>query len=358
MAIDSLVPTLDGWKSAREVAVGDTLFDESGRATRVRRSVSLLDVSRRYRVEFRDGTAVIADASQLWPLREFAGAYEDRLASTAEVLSLGVTYERRLTSGKTKASRGGVARWRTLATPALNLDECPLPLSPYLLGYWLGDGDSDGPRITVHEEDLPSLEREVEVEGARIISRQRTHGKTFRVRFDLGSYGTGIWALRDLGVLANKHIPSVVFRASRSQRLHVLQGLVDSDGYIEKRTNRVELCFTAERLAKDAVELIRTLGLYPRMSSVAAVLNGQRVGTRHRINFTAYSDDAVSRLARKLERLGSKGSIAPYSRVRTLVGVTLVDRGPAFEIEVDSPNGLYLVGEGMIPVGPFSSGSD
>ncbi|MEU7590435.1 LAGLIDADG family homing endonuclease [Micromonospora sp. NPDC049230] len=156
-------------------------------------------------------------------------------------------------------------------------------------------------------------------------------------------------------MLANKHIPSTVFRASGRQRLEVLQGLVDSDGYIEKRTNRVEICFTSARLARDTVELIRTLGLYPRLSSVDAVLNGRRVGTRHRINFTAYSCDAVSRLPRKLGRLSSRGLIVPYSRVRTIVGVTLVDPGPVFDIEVDSPSGLYLAGEGMIPVGPTVS---
>ncbi|MBQ1065994.1 LAGLIDADG family homing endonuclease [Micromonospora sp. D75] len=170
------------------------------------------------------------------------------------------------------------------------------------------------------------------------------------MRFDLGGYGTGIRALRELGVLANKHIPSQVFRASKRQRLEVLQGLVDSDGYIEKKTNRVEICFTAARLAQDTVQLIRTLGLYPRMNSVDAVLKGRRVGLRHRINFTAYLDDAVSRLPRKLGRLGAKGLIVPYSRVRTIVGIALVDPGPVFGIEVDSPSRLYLAGEGMIPV--------
>ncbi|BCJ61002.1 LAGLIDADG family homing endonuclease [Micromonospora endophytica] len=355
MAIDAIVPTASGWASAGDLVIGDEVFDERGRIARVRRASLVEEGEPRYRLVFRDGTAIIASASQVWPLREFSGGYADRSVTTADVFSAGITFERRLTSGKTKASRGGVARWRTLATPALSVDDCPLPLSPYLLGYWLGDGDSDGPRITVSEDDLPDLERQLDLEGTRIISRQRTHGRTFRVRFDLGGYATGVRALRELGVLGNKHIPCTVFRASRRQRLEILQGLVDSDGYIENRTNRVEICFTAARLAQDTVQLIRTLGLYPRMNSVDAVLKGRRVGIRHRINFTAYQDDAVSRLPRKLGRLSAKGLIAPYSRIRTIVGVALVDPGPAFGIEVDSPSGLYLAGEGMIPVGPTST---
>ncbi|MBM4824512.1 hypothetical protein HXP45_26105 [Streptomyces actuosus] len=262
----------------------------------------------------------------------------------------GVTFERALTQGKTKASKAGVSRWRTRPTPVLTFSEIPMPLPPYLLGYWLGDGDRDGPRFTVSEDDLPHLEYQCLLLGARVVSRQRTHGKTFRIRFDLGKRATALNALREMGVLHNKHIPPQVFRSSESQRRETLQGLVDSDGYIENGTSRVEICFTSERLAVDTVELIRTLGLYPRLSQGDATLNGRIVGTRYRIVFTAYEGDHVSRLPRKAERLKPKGKSAPYSQVRTIVGIKRVEPALVTHIRVSSTGGTYLAGEGLVPV--------
>ncbi|WP_147988130.1 LAGLIDADG family homing endonuclease [Streptomyces sp. t39] len=225
-----------------------------------------------------------------------------------------------------------------------------MPLPPYLLGYWLGDGDSDGPRFTASEEDLPHLEAQCLLAGARVVSRQRTHGRTFRIRFDLGARATALHALREMGVLHNKHIPPHVFRSSETQRRETLQGLVDSDGYIETGTNRVEVCFTSKRLALDTVELIRTLGFYPRLSQGNATLNGRITGTRYRIVFTAYEGDHAARLPRKAERLGPKGTSVPYSRVRTITEIKKVEPALVTRIRVSATGGTYLAGDGLIPV--------
>jgi replicative DNA helicase len=186
--------------------------------------------------------------------------------------------------------------------------------------------------------------------GARIVSRQRTHGKTFRIRFDLGMRATGLNALRKMGVLNNKHIPPQVFRSSETQRRETLQGLVDSDGYIESGTNRVEISFMSGRLASETVELIRTLGFYPRLSQGDANLNGRIVGTRYRIVFTAYEGDRVSKLPRKAVRLKSRGKSVPYSQVRTITEIKSVKPALVTHVRVSSTGGTYLAGDGLVPV--------
>ncbi|MGW4508540.1 hypothetical protein ACWENO_28265 [Streptomyces sp. NPDC004436] len=276
------------------------------------------------------------------------------MATSERLAQTGVTFRRALTTGRTKAAKGDVSRWRTRATPALVLPEADIALPPYLLGYWLGDGDSDCPRITISDGDLPHFERQCEASGARIVSRQRTHGKTLRVRFDLGVRASGLNALRELGVLHKKHIPVEVFRSSDAQRRQILQGIVDSDGYIETGTNRVEICFTSEVLARDTTELIRTLGLYPRVSIGDATLNGRILGKRYRIVFTAYDTDHVSRLPRKSERLRPKGKATPYSRVRTITAITEVDSTLVTQIRVSNRGSTYLAGEGLVPVCDYS----
>ncbi|MER7703522.1 LAGLIDADG family homing endonuclease [Kitasatospora sp. NPDC097605] len=151
-------------------------------------------------------------------------------------------------------------------------------------------------------------------------------------------------------MLQNKHIPRTVFRSSEEQRRGVLQGIVDSDGYIESGTNRVEVCFTSERLARDTTELIRTLGLYPRLSVGDATLKGRVVGSRYRIVFTAYRTDRVSRLPRKADRLGPQGKAVPYSRVRTITAITPVPPVPVTHVRVSDSGGTYLAGDGLVPV--------
>jgi replicative DNA helicase len=350
MALNGRLPSLQGWTEADHIEPGDYLFGETGHPVRVVSVETRHATSPCYEFTFRDGTQLLAGEDHFWPVREYFGSYRDTAATSKHLAEQGITFERALTRGKTKASKGGVARWRMRPTPALNLPEISIPLPPYLLGYWLGDGDSDAPRFTVSEDDLPHLEAQCTLLGARVVSRQRTHGKTFRIRFDLGTRATALNALREVGILNKKHIPQALFRASETQRREILQGLVDSDGYIESGTSRVEICFASQRLALCTVELIRTLGLYPRLSVGNATLNGRIVGTRYRIVFTAYETDHVSRLPRKAGRLKPRGKAVPFSQVRTVTAIRRVEPVPLTRIRVSSTGGTFLAGDGLVPV--------
>lgn len=65
LALDTPLPTPSGWTTMGEVAVGDTLFDEEGNQCRVVQAFApfLADA---YRVEFDDGTSIVADGEHLW----------------------------------------------------------------------------------------------------------------------------------------------------------------------------------------------------------------------------------------------------------------------------------------------------
>ncbi|MER7703521.1 hypothetical protein ABTX81_11550 [Kitasatospora sp. NPDC097605] len=158
MAINGRVATVQGWENAEDLKPGDRLLDESGRAVPVLSVETRMADSTCYALTFRDGTSITADGDHRWPVREYNGKYRDVVASSEQLAQAGVTHFRPLTTGRTKAAKGDVARWRTGATPALDLPATALPLPPYLLGYWLGDGDSDGPRITIADDDIPSLD--------------------------------------------------------------------------------------------------------------------------------------------------------------------------------------------------------
>ncbi|MGA6205476.1 hypothetical protein ACPESR_12030 [Nocardia testacea] len=250
-----------------------------------------------------------------------------------------------------------IALLNTWVTAWLNSRSWAAASGPELLGAAIGRGGWPGPRITAHIDDLPFLLAYCERVGLTTSEPQRTHGGTFRFRFASGSRGgaptridraLGLNALRQLDILGNKHIPTQVKRIDWPIRMQVLRGLMDSDGTIDPN-GKIELCFAGEQLALDSIELLRSLGFYPRMRESDATLRGRAVGKRYRINFTGYSDDPVFLLPRKAARLKARPSTFPYSQVRT---VTAIDRvGPASVryLSVSGPNRLFLAGKGLVP---------
>lgn len=354
LALDTPIPTPTGWTTTGQVQAGDELLDERGMPCTVLATTEEIKGIPCYRVTFRDDTSIIAAAGQPWPVEEFTGASKRRLvtATTSELMERGVRYVRKLTTGRTKCTSDGVARWKTLPTPALQLVEHNWLLPPYLLGYWLGDGDSDQPRITIDKGDLSEFitrmgDLGVELGDPKVTGNQS--GNTFRIRFNHDGYGSAMKALRSLGVLNCKHIPLECLRGSHEQRLDLLRGIMDSDGSIEK-SGKIELTLTSPRLAEDCVSLMRTIGLYPRVNESNATLHGHIVGRRWRIVVTAFAEEPIFCLNRKAEKLRPKGRSIPYSQVRTILKVESSQCTPVRALFVSSKSRVYLAGEGLIPV--------
>jgi replicative DNA helicase len=66
LALDTWLPTPTGWTTMGDVGVGDELIGADGRPTRVLGATEVLTGRPCYRVEFSDGTAVVADALHEW----------------------------------------------------------------------------------------------------------------------------------------------------------------------------------------------------------------------------------------------------------------------------------------------------
>jgi replicative DNA helicase len=67
--------------------------------------------------------------------------------------------------------------------------------------------------------------------------------------------GLGLWSVRSEA----KFIPRVYLDASHDARLDLLRGLMDTDGWIERRGS-ARFCSTSAQLARDVAELVRSLG--------------------------------------------------------------------------------------------------
>jgi hypothetical protein len=153
---------------------------------------------------------------------------------------------------------------------ALELPSTELPLDAYVLGYWLGDGDSRAPTLSVGDVDYDEVTDLIEGRGyvtKEWSSRPGVHRLAFQVpgakrgnSLPNVSGQKGVLAfLRELNLVVNKHVPGIYKRASAKQRLDLLRGLMDSDGHVTKDG---VCCFSNsnERLVQDTLEIVRSLG--------------------------------------------------------------------------------------------------
>lgn len=347
VALDTPVPTPVGWTTMGALRVGDSVFDERGEPCRIV-AVSDVQIGRPcYRVGFSDGSCVIADAEHLWQTTDRVNRHREakrrwkRRQDVTDRRNRGPRPDRVVDGPAVRTTReiaetltvaDGRANHAIPATLGLALPDAPLPVPAYTLGAWLGDGTTDAAILTCFD---PEIVARIEADGYR-VTEQATRGR-FTIR--------GLAAdLRLAGVLGAKHIPSRYLRAGYAQRLALLTGLLDTDGYC-MTTGTVEFTSTNARLADGVVELARTLGWLPRMSVSRARLNGRDVGPKYRVVFTP--DRPVFTIGRKADRQGQPRRAT--HGLRYVVCCEPVASVPVRCIQVDSPSRLYLVGQGMIP---------
>jgi deoxycytidine triphosphate deaminase len=345
LALDTPVPTTQGWRTMADLRVGDLVFDQDGFPCVVLGATEPM-VGRPCReVVFSDGTSVVADADHLW--RTVAKSHRRE----------GRRFERVLTTdqiARTLHVRGERNHQVQLAG-AVWYPSRELPVDPYVLGVWIGDGTSTKAEITCADEPILA-----EVARAGDVAAQRTRRLTYRIggTGHTRSVVTGRYerndslssTLRNMGLLGDKRIPDDYLRASIEQREALLQGLMDTDGYVDAY-GRCDLTTVREHLAEQYVELIASLGFRPKLARERATLDGRDVGPKLEVQFTP--DRPVFRLPRKLARqkVGDR-----FHRFRAIADVREVDSVPVRCIEVSSPDGLFLITKSFIPTHNSSLG--
>jgi RecB family exonuclease len=384
LALDTPLPTPGGWTTMADVQVGDQLLGADGAPCNV---IAKSQVHERpcYEVVFTDGSRVVCDNVHLWSVYVPAGStYLERVVSTDELFQF--VAERPTTVL-------GRRRPFVKATAPVELPELDLPIPPWLLGAWLGDGSTRSGTFTIghtDREDMLALLKEhwaggVAIEphseqasalavslprprpdlcpfghdafsirqrgkvGQRRCSKEREHTPQRRWNASLSEL------LRREGLSGNKHIPAAYFRASREQRLALLRGLMDTDGSWTDVHQRAVFVTTTPALAHGVRELVHSLGgtstLFTKGYTCA---RGERVV--HMVNFRPHGFNPFS-LPRKAikadawlaQRPATKAGYVPRELRRTIASVKLATSVPTQCVMVDAQDSLYLCGSTLIP---------
>ena len=342
--LDTPVPTPTGWRSMGDLQLGDLVFDASGQATAILDATEPMEGRECREVVFSDGSTVVADVHHRWGVLT---KYDRRRRNACRVLSTGQIE-------RTLKRRGEYQNHVPLAAP-VEYSPKQLPIDPYVLGTWIGDGTATKAEITSAD---PPILREVEMAGYAV--RPATGELAFRIGGEghtrdplTGRYaGNGSLStrLRELGLFEGKRIPRIYLEASVSQRQALLEGLMDTDGYVDIR-GRCELTTTKPILAEQYRELVASLGFRPVIDTKTAWFDRRACGLRYDVTFTPHR--SVFRLPRKRDRQKKSG---PFHRGRAIVDVGPAESRPVRCIQVASPAGMFLVGPNFIPTHNSSLG--
>lgn len=332
LALDTPIPTPEGWKTMADLKVGDRVFDEQGKPCHVVAKSLVDDTEQAYELVFRDGGRIVAGERHLWDVKYTHGKTREKQWTTGEIYRRMKQYRE-----KFKDNRSVI---RIPVNQLLHLPERNLPLDPYLYGYWLGNGSATKPEITVRDSDVEDL---IPLIPYPLHNRYpQTCG---------GSEILVYKALKSILVknFRDKVIRPEYLRASETQRWALLQGLMDSDGCIGTRKGQGIYVSTIQELAESVQELLWSLGIKNAMTSCPSTRYGKPTGeTLYQIRFTAFTDQPVSKLHRKSirRREREKKTRSCFHYLEEIK--PLDDKVPMQCIQVDSPSHCYLAGRTMV----------
>jgi hypothetical protein len=358
------IPTPYGWTTMGELFPGAEIFTEHGLVCRVlvAHPVSTPDS---YRLRFDEGTTMEVSGEHLWLTFDAAelaaltrrdpawramrrakrasrgkakrnlspAFYVSQAAKSKPQPAPGGTVRTTAEIAATLRTKSGRVNHAIPVTEALELPEIELPIDPYCLGAWLGDGSK-------HSGMMAGIDPEI-IDQFKLAHYRVRHDPKRKECHQI--YGL-VTELRALGVWGDKHIPQHYLRASASQRLALLQGLMDTDGTVCDGGS-VEFTNTNRRLAEGTLELIHSMGWKAQMMEGRARLNGKDCGPKFDIKWTP--SDHVFRLPRKRDkqRLATRRT----TRFRYIAACDPIPPKPMRCITVDNPTGLFLAGRQMIP---------
>ncbi len=366
--IDTPLATPTGWTTMGKIQVGDYVFGKDGEPAKVVWKSDLM-YNKSAALTFEDGNSIICDLNHQWVTRSkrnrkecsrhtesFRSLRRSNRPSRAKGVCLGYKkkeigacksspfpYDQIVTTQEihnTITVQGGrEVNWSIDLAQPLYLPDISLPLDPYTLGVWLGDGSKSSGIITSADPEI-------------------FNHIPFKVNKTKSKYAYRLVVLTNIlskmGVINNKHIPTSYLRSSYKQRLELLQGLMDTDGTVGSPA--VTFTNTNFLLASGVYELAVSLGCKPTIIESRATLYGKDCGPVWDVSWT--SNLTVFKLSRKLDVMNKrKANRRPTQNHRFIKSSRLIGEQPVQCIQVDNESHEYLAGNGMIPT-HNSSGLD
>jgi len=324
------------WKRLEDICDGDRILGRDGQATTVLRAHEIQYPKKAYKLTFASGDEIVAGGEHLWTIQ----TAWDKEKGTWRTVDTDTIYQM-----DSRLKKRG-----TISVPRVQRPEFDgagnLPIDPYVLGLWLGNGSSYDPVITLRDDDVvESLREWARSSGGDIkeyFDPRLPKSKNFYVSVP-GLYST----LRSLGLMktrgesdgACKHIPEIYKCAKYAERLELLRGLMDTDGSFDSGST-VVFSQSEGPLLWDVVDLIHSLGGWVTPHKVTAESNFNRTKDFYLLRFRVF--DNPFRADRKASQWSPPAVETDRQAIRSIEPVEICKMRC---LTVDAKDGLFCVGK-------------
>ena len=251
LGINTQILMYDGTiRLVQDIKAGDLLMGDDSTPRKVLSLARGREVM--YKVVTQKGDGYIVNESHILSLK--CSTYLNKNTPKGTVIDMPVTEY--LALPKSYHGRGGpLLGYRV----PIIFKEKDVEIDPYLLGYWLGDGASDGTRVSTQESSVIKYMADCFKNKHTTLYLKYT-GRQYDYRINSTETHNNILMnfLKTYNLINNKHIPIHYKCNSRKIQLELLAGLIDSDGYYHD--NCYEIIQKNETLLDDIVFLARSLG--------------------------------------------------------------------------------------------------
>lgn len=362
LSLDTEIPTPDGWKRMADIHPGDYVYGQDGKPSKVLVESEIFDKPM-YLVTFEDGAQIKASGDHVWTVKTKRSCRtakrvpkSGKRSGNGKRYRDGGWYETTTQEMFDDPSflylradgKGLEYKYRVPMCLPVEYPERDLPIDPYVLGAWLGDGTSTKPQITIGAEDEDEMVRIMSCHGHTVTlhrypSDDGTRANTYDIDHHPRGHGNGPFKqkLIDLDLIGNKHIPDEYMHASAEQRWELVRGLMDTDGTCSA-SGQCEFTQKSEVLARQTSELLSSLGIKAVVHSKRASCNGVPAGIVYRIQFYTDKQNPCFMLGRKRKRL--KDKLAPRMSCKSITSIERIPNEPSKCIAIDNDSHLYLAG--------------
>ena len=333
----SKILTPDGWSTMGKIKIGDKVIGSNGQSCNVIGTFpqGVKDI---YRVHFSDETFTDCGLDHLWLTKN---RKERRVKSKGSVKTTRQIIESLKCNTKDLRYNHSI----DYVSP-IEYEKKNLLIEPYLLGAYIGDGSYDTTlKFSNTERDICDKINSL-LPNSDVLIFNEKNGKDHYIKrkkftrtcSDIKTY---LKEYNLTGKAKDKFIPVDYLYSSVEDRINLLHGLIDTDGYAAG-LNSIEYSTVSEKLKDGIIELVRSLG--GRVTYTSKIGTYTKNGIKHncskayRINIS-FNNGIVP--------CSSKKHLAKYKSAKRILGkfitnIELIGQHEAKCIMVDSKDHLYV----------------
>lgn len=259
----TLIPTKKGYKKLGDIKVGDKILDRLGKETTVL-GVFPQGLKENYKITFSDGRIAFCNNEHLWSCYTSKGNLKT------------FTVQQMINSGL--QTNGKHWRYQIPVAEPIEYEEKKYEIDPYVIGVFLGDGCCKEKPLTLSSNDEEIVKEVATLIGA--ASYRKNSKFNYNWHFQLSEkdqyFNSGnvkvlnfqtekfFTKYKDNLICSaqQKSIPEEYKFGSISQRLALIQGLMDTDGTIDnEKKGRTRFTSTSIKLIQDLQEICWSLGM-------------------------------------------------------------------------------------------------